>query len=49
VESTVRRLRFKVVWSTEIKTTVPKAATTGKVKVKTPHGTLISNVNFRVP
>ena len=34
--------------SSEIKTTVPKGATTGKVKVTTPHGTLSSNVNFRV-
>jgi len=39
---------FTVVSSTEIKTTVPKGATTGKVQVKTPHGTLTSNVNFRV-
>jgi uncharacterized repeat protein (TIGR03803 family) len=39
---------FKVVSSTEIKTTVPSGATTGKVSVKTPHGTLTSNVNFRV-
>jgi len=40
---------FKVVSSTEITTTVPEGATTGKVKVKTPHGTLTGNVNFRVP
>jgi uncharacterized repeat protein (TIGR03803 family) len=39
---------FTVVSSTEIKTTVPSGATTGKVKVVTPHGTLTSNVNFRV-
>jgi len=39
---------FRVVSETEITTTVPKGATTGKVKVKTPHGTLTSNVNFRV-
>jgi uncharacterized repeat protein (TIGR03803 family) len=39
---------FKVVSSTEITTTVPTGATTGKVKVKTPSGTLTSNVNFRV-
>jgi uncharacterized repeat protein (TIGR03803 family) len=40
---------FKVVSSTEITTTVPKGATTGLVKVKTPKGTLASNVSFRVP
>jgi uncharacterized repeat protein (TIGR03803 family) len=40
---------FKVVSGSEITTTVPSGATTGKVKVKTPHGTLTSNVNFRVP
>ena len=39
---------FTVVSSSEIKTTVPQGATTGKVRVKTPHGTLTSNVNFRV-
>jgi uncharacterized repeat protein (TIGR03803 family) len=39
---------FEVVSSTEIKTTVPSGATTGKVQVKTPHGTLTSNVNFKV-
>jgi uncharacterized repeat protein (TIGR03803 family) len=39
---------FTVVSSTEIKTNVPVGATTGKVKVKTPGGTLISNVPFRV-
>jgi uncharacterized repeat protein (TIGR03803 family) len=39
---------FKVVSSTEIMTTVPSGATTGKVEVKTSSGTLISNVNFRV-
>ena len=39
---------FTVVSSTEIKTNVPSGATTGKVKVKTPRGTLTSNVNFRV-
>jgi uncharacterized repeat protein (TIGR03803 family) len=41
--------KFKVVSSTEITTTVPMYATTGKVSVKTPGRTLISNVNFRVP
>jgi uncharacterized repeat protein (TIGR03803 family) len=40
---------FKVVSSTEITATVPKGATTGVVKVKTPKGTLASNVSFRVP
>jgi uncharacterized repeat protein (TIGR03803 family) len=39
---------FKVATSSEITTTVPAGATTGKVEVKTPSGTLISNVNFRV-
>jgi uncharacterized repeat protein (TIGR03803 family) len=39
---------FKVVSSTEITTTVPTGATTGKVKVTTPSGTLTSNVNFQV-
>jgi uncharacterized repeat protein (TIGR03803 family) len=40
---------FKAVSSTEITTTVPTGATTGKVSVKTPSRTLTSNVNFRVP
>jgi uncharacterized protein (TIGR03437 family) len=39
---------FHVVSSSEITTTVPTGASTGKVKVVTPHGTLTSNVNFRV-
>ena len=39
---------FTVVSGTEIKTTVPTGATTGKVKVTTSSGTLTSNVNFRV-
>ena len=39
---------FKVVSASEIRTTVPAGATTGKVKVVTPSGTLTSNVNFRV-
>jgi uncharacterized repeat protein (TIGR03803 family) len=39
---------FRVVSGTEITTTVPSGATTGPVKVKTPSGTLMSNVNFRV-
>jgi uncharacterized repeat protein (TIGR03803 family) len=41
--------KFTVVSSsTEIKTTVPSGATTGKVKVTTPSGTLTSNQTFRV-
>jgi uncharacterized repeat protein (TIGR03803 family) len=40
---------FTVVSGTEIKTTVPTGATTGKVKVTTPSGVLTSNVSFRVP
>jgi uncharacterized repeat protein (TIGR03803 family) len=39
---------FEVVSGTEITTTIPSGATTGKVKVTTPSGTLTSNVNFRV-
>jgi uncharacterized repeat protein (TIGR03803 family) len=39
--------KFKVVSSSEITTTVP-GATTGTVEVKTPRGTLKSNVVFRV-
>jgi len=39
--------KFTVVSKSEIKTTVPEGATTGKVEVKTPHGTLKSNVVFR--
>jgi uncharacterized repeat protein (TIGR03803 family) len=39
---------FAVVSSTEIKTRVPTGATSGKVSVTTPHGTLLSNVAFRV-
>jgi hypothetical protein len=39
---------FKVVSSTEIRTTVPVGATTGFVKVTTPQKTLKSNVVFRV-
>jgi uncharacterized repeat protein (TIGR03803 family) len=40
--------KFKVVSSSEITTTVPAGATTGTVEVKTPGGTLKSNVVFRV-
>ncbi len=40
---------FTVVSRSEITTTVPTGATTGKVKVVTPSRTLVSNVNFRVP
>ncbi len=39
---------FKVVSKSLITTTVPAGATTGKVEVKTPRGTLKSNVDFRV-
>jgi len=39
---------FTVVSNTEISTKVPTGATTGKVKVITPGGTLLSNVSFRV-
>ena len=39
---------FTVVSSTQIRATVPVGATTGKVKVTTPQGTLTSKVNFRV-
>ncbi len=39
---------FTVVSSTEITTTVPTAATTGKIQVVTPTATLSSNVEFRV-
>jgi uncharacterized repeat protein (TIGR03803 family) len=39
---------FTVVSSTEITTTVPDGATTGRVRVKTPSRTLTSNLNFRV-
>jgi hypothetical protein len=39
---------FTVKSKSEITTTVPNGATTGTVKVKTPHGTLSSNVPFRV-
>jgi hypothetical protein len=39
---------FKVVSSTEITTNVPGGATTGKVEVKTPTATLVSNVNFQM-
>jgi uncharacterized repeat protein (TIGR03803 family) len=40
--------QFSVVSKSEITTIVPTGGTTGKVKVKTRHGTLVSNVNFRV-
>ncbi len=39
---------FKVISKSEINSTVPAGATTGRVKVKTPSGTLTSNVVFRV-
>jgi hypothetical protein len=39
---------FKVASGSEITTTVPAGATTGKVKVITPSGTPSSNVSFAV-
>ena len=39
---------FTVVSDTEITTTVPSGATTGRIKVTTPSGTLTSNLAFRV-
>ena len=39
---------FTVVSGAQIKTTVPGGATTGTVKVTTPHGVLTSNKAFRV-
>jgi uncharacterized protein (TIGR03437 family) len=39
---------FSVVSSSQIAATVPAGATTGKVHVVTPSGTLASNVSFRV-
>ena len=39
---------FTVVSRSLITTTVPSGATTGFVKVKTPSGTLKSNLQFRV-
>jgi len=40
--------KFTVVSSSEIKTAVPRGATTGIVEVATPGGTLMSNVTFTV-
>src|ERR1022692_1475378 len=40
---------FKVISSSEITTTVPTGATTGKVQVVTPSATLSSNIPFGVP
>ena len=40
---------FAVVSASEITATVPAGATTGKIQVVTPGGTLSSNVSFRVP
>jgi uncharacterized repeat protein (TIGR03803 family) len=42
-------VKFTVVSSSEITTTVPAGATTGELKVVTPSGTLLSNVSFMVP
>lgn len=39
---------FNVVLSSLITAAVPMGATTGKVQVVTPSGTLTSSVNFRV-
>jgi uncharacterized repeat protein (TIGR03803 family) len=39
---------FKVVSDTEITATVSKGATTGKIEVTTPNGTLSSNIAFKV-
>ena len=39
---------FTIVSSSEIRAAVPADASTGKVEVVTPHGTLSSNVPFRV-
>jgi uncharacterized repeat protein (TIGR03803 family) len=39
---------FTVVSASEISATVPAGATTGKVRVTTPEGTLLSDVAFRV-
>jgi uncharacterized protein (TIGR03437 family) len=39
---------FTIVSSSEIRASVPADASTGKVEVATPHGTLTSNVPFRV-
>jgi uncharacterized repeat protein (TIGR03803 family) len=39
---------FTIISKSEIHTKVPAGATTGKVKVDTPHGTLVSNVAFRI-
>jgi uncharacterized repeat protein (TIGR03803 family) len=39
---------YTVISATEISTYVPPAATTGKVTVTTPNGTLVSNADFRV-
>jgi uncharacterized repeat protein (TIGR03803 family) len=44
-----RAATFTVVSSSEIMATVPKGATTGKVKVKTASATLSTNVNFQIP
>jgi hypothetical protein len=39
---------FEVISSSEITATVPAGASSGKVQVETPSGTLSSNVSFRV-
>jgi uncharacterized repeat protein (TIGR03803 family) len=40
--------KFKILSPTEIHTTVPAGATTGKIEVVTPRGALSSNVDFRL-
>ena len=40
--------KFTVVSISEIRTAVPVGATSGKVKVRTPSGTLMSNLDFRL-
>ena len=40
---------FIIQSETDITTTVPAGATTGKVEVITPEGKLSTNVNFRIP
>jgi hypothetical protein len=39
---------FEVISSSEITATVPAGASSGKVQVEIPSGTLSSNVSFRV-
>jgi uncharacterized repeat protein (TIGR03803 family) len=48
VEFNGKTAMFTVVSSSEITTVVPNCATTGKLEVTTPAGTLTSNIAFRV-